>query len=151
MSPAVKPIPEGYHAVTPYLVVPDVSKIIEFAKATFGAEVLFQMPSPNGGIAHAELQIHDSRVMVGMPMGANKFTTSTLYVYVPDVDATFKRAVQAGGTSVNEPTNQFYGDRNGSVKDAAGNTWLIGTHVEDVSPEELAKRSASARSQSAAG
>ena len=150
MSPTVKPIPDGYHAVTPYLAVEDAARLVEFLKAAFDAQVLFSMPSPSGGVSHAELQINDSRVMVGQPMGSSKPTTSMLYLYVNDVDRVFKQAVKAGGKVVAEPANQFYGDRNGALKDPGGNTWSIATHVEDVAPEELARRSANARSQSAA-
>lgn len=140
----VKPIPEGYHTVTPYLVVPGVAKLIDFLKQAFGAEEKERHARPDGGIMHAEVKIGNSIVMMGEPQGEFKSMPmpSMLYVYVNDVDDAYKRALQAGATSVMAPADQFYGDRNGGVKDAAGNLWWIATHIEDVSPEELAKRAA---------
>jgi PhnB protein len=137
---AVKPIPEGFHTVTPYLVVPGVAKLIDFLKQAFAATEAEHMARPDGTIMHAQVKIGDSYVMMGEPMGDQKPIPATLYLYVEDVDAVYKRALQAGGTSVREPADQFYGDRNGAVRDASGNLWYIGTHKEDVSPAELAKR-----------
>jgi uncharacterized glyoxalase superfamily protein PhnB len=138
---AVKPIPDGYHTVTPYLVVPGVAKLITFLKQAFGAEETHPPTSrPDGAIMHAEVRIGDSRVMMGEPMGDYKPMPASLYLYVNDTDAVYKRALQAGATSIMEPANQFYGDRNAGVKDELGNFWWIGTHIEDVSPEEIAKR-----------
>ncbi len=137
---AVKPIPEGYHTVTPYLTVQGVAKLLDFVKRAFGAEELARMPAPGGGIAHAEVRIGDSIVMMGEPMDASQQMPASLYVYMPAVDAVYKRAIEAGATSVQEPTNQFYGDRRADVKDPCGNMWYIATRVEDVSPEEMAHR-----------
>lgn len=139
---AVNPIPQGYHHVTPYLVVPGVARLIDFLKQAFGAQEKERHARPDGTIMHAEVKIGDSVVMMGEPMGEFRAMASMLYLYVDDVDAVYKRALLAGATSVREPTDQFYGDRNGGVKDAAGNLWWIATHVEDVAPEELAKRAA---------
>ena len=139
---AVKPIPDNYHTVTPYLVVPGVAKLIDFLKQTFDAKELVRMPGPGGGVAHAEIKIGDSVVMMGEPMGPQPTMPAQLYVYVKDVDAVYKKALAAGGTSVRDLADQFYGDRNGTVQDPCGNHWGIATHKEDVSPEEMKKRMA---------
>lgn len=147
---AVKPIPEGYHSVTPYLVVQGAAQLIEFMKEALGAEETFRMPTPSGGIGHAEVKIGDSMVMLGDASGAeNPPMPAILHVYVEDVDARYKRALQAGATSVREPADQFYGDRSAGVKDKFGNQWWLATHVEDVPPEEMAKRAQAAMSQQA--
>jgi uncharacterized glyoxalase superfamily protein PhnB len=138
---AVKPIPEGYHTVTPYLVVRGAAKTIDFIKKAFGGEYAFEpMTGPNGRIMHAELKIGDSRVMISDATDEHPAMQCMLHLYVPNVDAVFQRAVAAGATSVREPSDQFYGDRGGGVKDAAGNYWHIATHKEDVAPGELKKR-----------
>ena len=147
---AVKPIPDGYHSVTPYLVVQGAAKLIEFLKKAFGAEEVFPpMKGPDGAIMHAELRIGDSIVMMGDAGSGGQFppTLSMIHLYVNDADAFYKRALQAGATSVREPADQFYGDRSGGVKDLCGNFWWIATHKEDVSPEELARRAAAQRNQ----
>ena len=136
----VKPIPIGYHSVTPYLVVESASRLIDFAKRAFNAEEIARMNGPDGRIAHAEVKIGDSVVMMSDSTAEFPPVQSQLYVYVDDTDATYKRALQAGATVVREPKNQFYGDRNASVRDTLGNIWGIATHVEDVSPEEMQKR-----------
>jgi uncharacterized glyoxalase superfamily protein PhnB len=140
LKPSVQPIPEGLHTITPYLVVEGVPKLIEFLKQAFGAQELFRMARPDGGVMHAEMKIGDSIIMMGTPMGEAKAKPCSLYLYVEDVDAVYQRAIQAGGTSVGEPKNQFYGDRCGGVTDPCGNYWGIGTHIEDVSHEEIEKR-----------
>jgi PhnB protein len=144
---AVKPIPEGYHTVTPYLVVPRVAELIDFLKQAFGAEEMFRMPRPDGAIAHAEVRIGDSMVMMGEPMGEFQPMPAMIHLYVDDADAMYRRAVDAGATSVREPTDQFYGDRSAGVKDQAGNQWFIATHKEDVAPDELARRAEAAMKQ----
>ena len=142
---AVKSIPEGYHTVTPYLVVPGVAKLIEFLKQAFGAVQSHPPTSrPDGTIMHAEMKIGDSFIMMGEPMGEFKAMPASLYLYVPDTDATYARAIKAGATSIMEPADQFYGDRNAGVKDASGNQWWIASHLEDVSSDELAKRAEAA-------
>lgn len=143
---AVKPIPEGHHSVTPYLVVPGVAKLIDFLKQAFGAQETERMARPDGTIMHAEVRIGDSMIMMGESSEQYKPMPAAIYLYVEDVDATYKRAVQAGGISQSEPADQFYGDRHGSVKDPSGNLWWIATHKEDVSREEMARR-AQARAQ----
>jgi PhnB protein len=138
----VSPIPAGYHTLTPYLTVRGADALIEFLERVFDAKVIHKMLGPTGKVGHAELQVGDSRVMLGEVCGASEPMPSTLYVYVPDADAVYKRALEAGATSIREVADQFYGDRHGGVKDACGNQWWIATHIEDVSPEELARRAA---------
>ena len=136
---AAKPIPEGYHAVTPYL-IGAAGKVLDFVKSTFDAQETFRMPGPNNSIAHAEFRIGDSNLMISDGGQEYPAMPCSLYVYVNDVDATYKRALKAGAASLKEPANQFYGDRTASVRDAAGNIWGIGTHIEDVAPDELERR-----------
>lgn len=146
----VKPVPDGYHAITPYLVVKGGARAIEFYARAFGARELFRMPRPDGGIGHAELQIGDSRVMLAdeaPEVNARSPETIggspvTLMLYVEDVDATVARAVAAGGRVTRPVADQFYGDRSGAVTDPFGHVWFVATHVEDVPPEELARRAA---------
>jgi uncharacterized glyoxalase superfamily protein PhnB len=137
---AVKPIPQGYHNVTPILVVQGASRELDFLKQAFSAQELHRMNGPNGRIVHAEVQIGDSRIMVSDACGKMGPMPTSLYLYVPDCDATYRRAVQAGATSLQEPTDMFWGDRTGNVKDPAGNHWCIGTHQEDLKPQEIARR-----------
>jgi PhnB protein len=140
---AAKPVPDGYHTVTPYLTVRNAPKVIEFLQQAFGAEISHEPTKrPDGTIMHAEVTIGDSRIMIGEESEMAKATTSSLYLYVPDVDSVYQRAVKAGGETIMEPTDMFYGDRNGGVKDPSGNSWFIATHKEDVAPTELAKRAA---------
>lgn len=144
------PIPDGYHAVTPYLICRNAARAIEFYEKAFGARELYRLPGPNGTIGHAELAIGDSRVMMAdeSPDGAWKSPQSvggtpvTMVLYVNDVDDVFRRAVAAGATAVREVKDQFYGDRMGTLQDPFGHVWSVGTHVEDVSPEEMARRAA---------
>ena len=138
---AVKPIPEGYHSITPYLVVRGAEKTIDFLKQAFGAELVFDpLKRPDGKILHSEVKIGNSRVMLSEGTDQHKPQPAMLYLYVPDVDAQYKRALSAGGQSIKEPADQFFGDRTASVRDPSGNHWEIGTHTEDVSPQELKKR-----------
>ena len=147
---AVKPIPEGYHSVTPYLMVENAAKLIDFLKEAFGAVETERVARPDGGVMHAEVRIGDSPVMLGEPMG-RPATPAGLYLFVEDVDATYARALAAGASSVMEPANQFYGDRCGGVTDPAGNTWWIATRVENLTKDELAKRVQAAMSKPAQG
>ena len=134
------PIPAGYHTVTPYLIVEGADALIEFLRRAFDAEVAFRMDKPDGSVAHAEVTIGDSRVMIGEAGGEWAPMPAGLHLYVEDCDTVYKSALEAGATSVREPQNEFYGDRSAGVRDAAGNTWWIATHVEDVSEEEMARR-----------
>lgn len=137
---AVNPIPDGFHTVTPALVVQGASRLIDFLKQAFEAQELFRMAYPDGTIMHAEVKIGDSIVMMGEARGEPKPMPCSLHLYVNDADAVYKRALQAGATSTMEPADQFYGDRSAGVRDPSGNQWFIGTHKEDVPPEELKKR-----------
>ncbi len=145
-STPAKPIPDGYHTVTPYLIVQDAGKLIEFMKRAFGAEEIMRHPTPEGGIMHAEVKIGDSRIMLADARGEANPLPAMLHLYVNDADATYRASLQAGAVSLQEPADQFYGDRSGGVKDASGNHWWIATHKEDLSPEEMQKRSEAARS-----
>jgi uncharacterized glyoxalase superfamily protein PhnB len=136
----VKPIPEGYRTVTPYLVVDRAADVLEFVKQAFEAEEKFRMEQPDGSIGHAEVVIGDSVVMVGSAGPENPAMPAMIHLYVEDCDATYERALAAGGTSEREPTDQFYGDRSGGVRDPGGNLWWVATHVEDVPEDEMAKR-----------
>ncbi len=141
---AVKPIPDGYHSVTPYLTVEGAAKLIDFLVEAFGAEETFRMGPTGGPVMHAEVRIGDSMVMVGDATGAEfaQPTRASIHLYVSDVDGVYKKALSAGGTSLREPADQFYGDRSAGVSDAFGNQWWIATHIEDVPPEEMEKRAA---------
>jgi len=133
-------IPEGYHTVTPTIIVKGATRLHEFLKKVFDAKVIISVPGPNNTIAHSEVQIGDSRLMVADAGPMFSAQSSSFYLYVPDCDAAYKRALAAGAKSEREPKDQFYGDRNGSIVDEWGNRWAVGTHVEDVSNEELDRR-----------
>jgi uncharacterized glyoxalase superfamily protein PhnB len=138
---AAKPIPEGFHTVTPYLVVEGVAKLLDFLKHAFDAKEIERHARPDGAVMHAQVKIGDSFVMMGEPQPGQPALPASLYVYVPNVDEVYKRAVGAGAKSISEPADMFYGDRHGGVKDPVGNHWWIATHIEDVSPEEMKRRS----------
>lgn len=136
----VKPIPDGYHSVTPFLSVKGVPGLIEFLKAAFGATELMTVYHQNGSVMHAEVKIGDSIVMMGEVMEECPPLSGSFYLYVQDADATYRAALDAGGESVMELADQFWGDRAAAIKDPAGNTWFVATHMEDVDAEELARR-----------
>ena len=137
---AVKPISDGYQSVIPYLIVADVAGLIEFLVRAFGATEKERHSDAEGAIRHAEVKIGDSAIMMGGARGDWPAMPCMNYVYVSDTDAAYARALEAGATSVLAPVDQYYGDRNAGVKDEFGNLWWIATHVEDVSPEEIARR-----------
>jgi PhnB protein len=137
---AVRPVPEGYHTVTPYLIVRDADKLLEFMKKAFDARVKEEHRKPDGSIMHADVVIGDSHVMLGQAGGQWREMPASILLYVPDADGMYKAALEAGGKSVQEMATQFYGDRSGGVEDSSGVTWWISTHVEDVSPEEMERR-----------
>jgi PhnB protein len=150
MTPKAKPIPEGYHTATPYLIITNAAKAIEFYKEVFGAKELDRLATPDGKVGHAEIQIGDSRIML-----ADEFpewdarspktiggSPVVIMLYVEDVDAVVQRAVAAGARLFKPVTDQFYGDRSGTITDPFGHKWTIATHIEDVSPEEMKKRAA---------
>jgi PhnB protein len=149
---AVKPIPEGYTSATPYLAVDDAAEAIEYYKKAFGAKERVRMEAPGGKIGHAELEIGDSLVMLADPFPQSSTrppkelggTSVSVFMYVEDVDAVVKQAVDAGATVTMDVADQFWGDRFGSVSDPFGHSWSIATHVEDVPPEEMAERSKAA-------
>ncbi len=145
---AVKPIPDGYHSVTPYLVHDNAAKAIEFYKEAFGAEELLRMEMPGGGVAHAEIKIGDSPIMIAdeCPEGGFKSARSiggtpvSIMLYVEDCDAVFNKAVAAGAKVREELEDRFYGDRSGQIEDPFGHIWNIATHKEDVPPDEMKRR-----------
>lgn len=134
---SAKAVPEGFHTVTPYLLVDGAAKLIEFCKKAFDAKELHRSNLPDGRIMHAVITIGDSMIMIADARADCRAEPARLYLYVPDVDAVHRKAVSAGGVSIMEPADQFYGDRTAGVKDAFGVTWWIGTHVKDVSAQEL--------------
>ena len=145
---AVKPIPDGYHSVTPYLIVDGAARAIGFYQKAFGAEEMVRMPGPDGRIGHAELRLGSSVIMLADENpGANARgpgsvggTPVMLMLYVEDVDRVFARAVAEGATVERPLANQFYGDRTGGIVDPFGHRWYLATHVEDVSHEEMKRR-----------
>jgi len=143
MKPA-KPVPDGYQSVIPYFAVADPAALLEFVKAAFGAEVTLTMRAPDGTIQHAEARIRDSTLMLGRSPNSRP---NTLYMYVPDVDAVYRRAMAAPGAakSMREPSDEWYGDRSAGVEDSQGNQWWFATHIEDLSEEELQSRAQRAR------
>ena len=152
MANEVKPIPEGYHSVTPYLIIRGAADAIDYYKKALGAVELFRMPQPDGKIAHAEIKIGDSPIMLSdehpdmgfrSPQSLGGSPVSIL-IYVEDVDSVFDRAIAAGGKVDRPVEDKFYGDRAGSLIDPFGHTWHVATHTEDVSPEEMEKRAAAA-------
>jgi PhnB protein len=148
----VKPIPDGYPRVIPYLSIDGASAAIDFYTKVLGAKERVRMPAPGGKVGHAELEIGDSVVMLadafpdmgGPTPKALGGTPVSLMVYVEDVDAVFERAIGAGATADRPVENQFYGDRAGQFVDPFGHKWFVATHIEDVPPEEMAKRAAAA-------
>ncbi len=141
----VKPIPEGYHTVTPLLSVKGAARLIDFMKKAFNATEVYRFPAPDGSVMHAEMKIGDSVVMLGEAMGNAPPMPIALYLYIEDVDKTYKAALNAGGESLDGPTDQFWGDRVATIKDFAGNKWWIATHVEEVDADELTKRAQQAK------
>lgn len=138
MANKVGYLPRGYHNVVPYIVCDDVAGLIQFLEATFAAKLdAPPMDGPGGKIVHADVVIGDSHVMIGGANEKHPAIPTSLYVYVEDTDATYKKALAAGGTSLMEPADMFYGDRNSGVKDAWGNTWWIGTHIEDLTNDQI--------------
>lgn len=129
---AVKPIPDGFHTVTPYLIVTDVPLLIDFLKQAFDAKEIYRSTTPEGTVNHAQVQVGDSMVMMGQAQAEWPAMPTMLYLYMEDVDSWYHRALQAGGTSVRELTDEVYGDRVGGVKDPVGNQWWIATHKVDM-------------------
>jgi PhnB protein len=153
---AVKPIPEGYHSVTPYLIIEGAGEAIEFYKKAFGAKELFRFPTPDGKVGHAEMKIGDSPIMLADAYPAMGYKSPkslggspvSLMLYVEDIDTVFNQAVEAGATVKEAVTDKFYGDRSGSLIDPFGHVWHVATHKEDVSMEEMEKRAKAASAAS---
>jgi len=145
---AVKAVPEGYHTVTPYLIVNNGARALDFYKKAFGATELLRYPGPGGKLMHAEIKIGDSPVMLADEFPERGFTgprpgagsSVSLLVYVKDVDSLFRQAISAGAKEVKSVEDQFYGDRSGTLTDPFGHVWTIATHKEDVSAEEMKRR-----------
>jgi PhnB protein len=146
----VSPIPEGFHSVTPYLVIKGAAQAIDYYKKVFGATELVRMNGPGGTVGHAELQIGDSRIMLAdenPTMGEGHASATTigaspvsLYIYLPNVDEVMQNAKAAGAKVLRPAEDQFYGDRSGFIQDPFGHFWGIATHIEDVSPAEMKER-----------
>lgn len=144
----IKPIPDGYHSVTPYLSIKGAAEAIDFYKRAFGATELFRLVAPGGEIGHAEIKVGDSPIMLADPCAEGTFrnpqtlggSSVGLHVYVENVDALFAQAVNAGAKAVRPVQDQFYGDRTGTLEDPFGHIWFLATHKEDLTPEEINRR-----------
>jgi PhnB protein len=154
-----KPIPDGYHSVTPYLIINGAADALEYYKKAFGATELMRMPAPEGKIGHAEIKIGDSPIMLAdeFPEMGYKSPQSlggspvSIMIYVDDVDTVFKQAVAAGGKEQRPVKDQFYGDRSGTLEDPFGHVWHVATHKEDISPEEMERRAKAASAAASGG
>ena len=152
-----QPVPEGYHTITPYLAVENASEAIDFYQRAFGAQERVRMDGPGGAIMHAELQVGDSMIMLSDPFPQSSTTppkqlggtSVSIFAYVENIDDVYKQAIDAGASSLMEPDDMFWGDRFGSVQDPFGHSWTIATHIEDVEPEEMQRRSEEFMSQMA--
>lgn len=142
----VNPVPEGFHTVTPYLIVDDGASALSFIEQAFDGEVVSRFDD-DGKLVHAEIRIGDSMVMLGESNEKWPETRAMVHLYVKDVDDVYRKALEAGARSVREPEDMFYGDRSGGVTDPSGIQWWISTHVEDVPPEELADRHEASRNE----
>ncbi len=146
----VKPVPDGYHALTPYLIVNGASRAMDFYARAFGAKETFHMPGEGGKIAHAEMRVGDSVLMLAdenpargtHAPGPDGAAAASVFLYVPDVDTVFGKATAAGAKTLAAPADMFWGDRYGKLRDPFGHEWSVATHVEDVTPEEMQKRMA---------
>jgi PhnB protein len=155
----VKPIPDGYHTATPYLIIDGAAQAIDFYKKAFGAEELMRVDAPGGKLGHAEIRIGDSPIMLAdehPPMGfkgpqSYGGTPVSIVLYVPDVDAVVARAVAAGAKVQRPVADAFYGDRTGTIVDPFGHVWSVATHKEDLSPEEIGRRAAAMGKKQASG
>jgi len=145
---SVKPVPEGYNSVTPYLFVKGAARAIDFYKLAFGATEIMRIPGPDGHVAHAELKIGNSVIMLADEPDSGEYKSPetiggsavSLMIYLEDVDKVFARAISAGAKETRAVVDQFYGDRSGNLVDPFGHLWTVATHVEDVSPEEMKRR-----------
>lgn len=142
MTNSASYIPKGYHTLNPYLTVKGANQLLEFVKQAFGAEEMLCMAQPDGTITHASVRIGDSVVEMAEAGGEWIPMPGAIHLYVSDTDAVYQRSLQAGATSLQAPKDMYYGERGAAVKDLVGNHWYIATHLEDLSPEELAQRGA---------
>jgi PhnB protein len=156
MTNKVKPVPEGYHTATPYLIFQDAAPAIDFYKKAFAATEIMRMNGPDGKVSHAEIKIGDSVIMLGSAPGNDLATPQKLngssvsiFLYLPDVNSTFKQAVSAGAKAVQPLEDMFWGDRFGRLVDPFGHSWSLATHVEDVAPAEMGKRAQEAAAKMA--
>ena len=140
MTNKVKPIPEGYHTITPMILAKEASKLIDFIMRAFDGKQMNRHDDAEGKVMHALVRVGDSNVMLAEATTKYPSVPVVFYLYVNDVDATYKQAIEAGGKSLREPTTEFYGDRSAGVADDFGNQWWLATHVEDVSDEEIKRR-----------
>ncbi len=151
----VKPIPDGYHSVTPYLIIKGAAKALDFYKKALAAEELMRMPAPDGSIAHAEIKVGNSPIMIAdeNPTWGNRSPQSLngspviIHLYVNDVDKVAASAIAAGAKVLMPVTDQFYGDRSGRFQDPFGHLWVISTHKEDLTPDEIGRRAEKAMKQ----
>jgi PhnB protein len=137
---SVKPIPDGYHTITPYLIVEDADQLVEFIEKTFDGQLLYKMQNGSGRIAHGEIKVGNSILMLAEATEEWKSTRTMLHFYVENIDEVYQKALDVGAISIKEPKNEFYGDRIATVQDSFGNFWSIATHLEDVSPAEIEQR-----------
>ena len=142
-------IPAGFHTVNSYLIVEGAAKLMEFAKQVFGAEEVLRISQPDGKVGHAEIRIGDSVIETADACEAWKAMPASLHVYVPDADATYRKALEAGAESLSEPSDKFYGERSASVRDAAGNVWHIATLIEELTKTQMLERAATFQAEQA--
>lgn len=139
---SVNPVPEEHQSVIPYPIIRGVTALVDFLKAAFDAEEIHQIKDSDGSVMHAQVKVLGSSVMMGEAGTSFQPMPGSIYLYVDDVDAYYRRALDAGAESVMEPADQFYGDRSGGIKDPAGNIWWISSRIEQISTEELQERAA---------
>jgi PhnB protein len=135
-------IPDGFHTVTPFILVKRADQVIDFLQSAFGASEVYRLKHEDGSVWHSQVKIGDSMIMLGDVRDQYPSMPSSIYLYLPDVDAAYQSALQAGGTPIMPPDDQFYGDRTGGVRDPVGNVWWIATHIEDLSRGEMDRRAA---------
>ena len=135
-------VPNGFHTVTPFILVKGADRVIDFLQRAFGASEIYRLKHEDGSVWHSQIKIGDSMIMLGDVQDKQPSMASSIYLYLPDADTAYQNALKAGGTSIMPPEDQFYGDRSGGVRDPIGNMWWTGTHIEDVSHDELDRRAA---------
>ncbi|MEO8066860.1 MAG: VOC family protein [Flavobacteriales bacterium] len=136
----ITPIPKGYHCLSPFLVLKDIAGFLDFLRNALDVQVVRTVAEKDGSVTYAEVRLGDSHLLMREPMGQHEPMPASLYFYVPQCDAVYKHVLAAGATSISEPTDRFYGDRNAGVRDKWGNIWWFATHIEDVNQAELERR-----------